>query len=139
VGRTLTDIREKATLAKSQGINTFRYRLFVFCLAAFFTGLAGAFYVFHLTIVHPSIFDFYYMQTMLIMVIVGGPGTFWPVVLAALLFTAIPEALRVAEDLRLIAYGVLLVAAMIFLPEGVGGYLKRRLVVAPVDEESDER
>ena len=35
--------------------------------------------MFYLTIVDPSIFDFYYTETMLIMVIIGGPGSFWGV------------------------------------------------------------
>jgi branched-chain amino acid transport system permease protein len=88
--------------------------------------MAGGIYVFHLTIVDPSIFDFYYTETMLIMVITGGPGSFWGVLGASAVFSVLPEVLRFSTDLRMVMYGGVLIAAMLVFPRGVGGWLHSR-------------
>jgi ABC-type branched-subunit amino acid transport system permease subunit len=72
------------------------------------------------------VFDFYYTQAMLIMVILGGAGSFWPVVVAAIVFTIIPEALRLGDEMRMVLYGALLVVAMVVIPSGYGGVLQER-------------
>ncbi len=86
----------------------------------------GALFVFHLSIVDPSVFDFYYTETMLIMVILGGAGSFWGVIGASVVFSIVPDLLRFSSDLRLMLYGVVLVAAMLLFPTGFAGLLRRR-------------
>jgi len=56
---------------------------------------------------------------MLLMLIIGGKGTKAGPVLGAVLFTIIPEYLRVAEMYRLPIFGLLLMLAVIFLPRGL--------------------
>ncbi|WP_270933326.1 branched-chain amino acid ABC transporter permease [Falsiroseomonas oryzae] len=126
VGRTLLAIRQDESLARSHGIAPRAYRLFAFVVAAALTGIAGAIFVFHLTIVDPLILDIYYMQTFLIMVILGGMGSFWGVVVAGILMSILPEALRFSNDLRMILYGLLLILAVTFMPYGFAGWLKAR-------------
>jgi len=94
--------------------------------AAFLAGVVGGLFVFYLTIVDPSIFDFYYTETMLIMVIIGGPGSFWGVLGASAVLAALPDLLRFTTDLRMVLYGAVLIAAMLVFPGGVGGWLRRR-------------
>ena len=77
IGRALRAIKQNEALAQSQGINPLSYKLLAVTWSALLAGVAGALFVFYLTIVDPSIFDFYYTETMLIMVILGGPGSFW--------------------------------------------------------------
>ena len=122
IGRAFVAIKSNQPLAESQGIDPLRYRLLAIGLSAFTTGIVGGLYVFHLTIVDPSIFDFYYTETMLIMVIVGGPGSFWGVVAASLAFSAIPDLLRFTSDLRMVLYGAVLIVAMLAMPGGLGGW-----------------
>ncbi|MCC7271816.1 MAG: branched-chain amino acid ABC transporter permease [Alphaproteobacteria bacterium] len=128
IGRTMLAIRLDEALAQAQGIDPLRYKLLAIGLSALLSGIAGGIFVFHLTIVDPSILDFYYTETMLIMVIVGGRGSFWGVLAAAAVFAVVPEALRAAPELRMVLYGAVLVAAMLAFPEGVGGWLRRRRV-----------
>jgi branched-chain amino acid transport system permease protein len=59
------------------------------------------------------------------MVIVGGPGSFWGVTIAAVVFTVVPELLRLSSELRMVLYGVLLVGAMTVMPAGFGGLVAR--------------
>jgi ABC-type branched-subunit amino acid transport system permease subunit len=126
LGRTLLAIRQDEQLAMSHGVSPRAYRLFAFIVGAALTGMAGGIFVFHLTIVDPLILDIYYMQTFLIMVILGGIGSFWGVALAGVIMSILPEALRFSNDLRMIMYGLLLILAVTFMPYGFAGWLKAR-------------
>jgi ABC-type branched-subunit amino acid transport system permease subunit len=130
LGLTLKAIRQNEPLAQSQGIAPLPYKLAAFTIAAIVTGVAGGIFAFHLRVVDPLIFDFYYMQTFLIIVIIGGTGSFWGVVLAGAAMVVLPEALRVSNDLRMVIYGAILVAAMLGMPRGVAGWLENRRVAA---------
>ncbi len=126
LGRAMQAIKLNEALAQSQGIDPLRYKLLALALSALLAGIVGGFFVFYLTIVDPSIFDFYYTETMLIMVIIGGPGSFWGVLGACAVLAALPDLLRFTTDLRMVLYGAVLIAAMLVFPGGVGGWLRRR-------------
>ena len=128
IGRAMRAIKLNEPLAQSQGIDPLRYRLLAIGLSALLAGGIGGLFVFYLTIVDPSVFDFYYTETMLIMVILGGPGSFWSVLAASAVLTALPDLLRFTTDLRMVLYGVVLIAAMLLFPGGVGGWLERRRI-----------
>jgi branched-chain amino acid transport system permease protein len=128
LGRAMRAIKLNEPLAQSQGINPLSYKLLAITLSALLAGMIGGLFVFYLTIVDPSIFDFYYTETMLIMVIIGGPGSFWCVLLSSAVLTVVPDLLRFTTDLRMVLYGVVLIAAMLLFPGGLGGWLDRRRV-----------
>jgi ABC-type branched-subunit amino acid transport system permease subunit len=126
IGRTLVAIKQNEPLVRAQGISPMPYKLAAFSISAAITGAAGGVFVFHLGIVDPLILDFYYMQTFLIIVIIGGTGSFWGVVVSGVALSALPEALRFSDDFRMIIYGVILVVAMFAMPSGVAGWLRER-------------
>ena len=128
IGRAMRAIKLNEPLAQSQGIDPLRYRLLAVGLSALLSGMVGGLFVFYLTIVDPSVFDFYYTETMLIMVILGGPGSFWGVLGASAVLAAVPDLLRFTTDLRMVLYGVVLIVAMLLFPGGVGGWLQRRRI-----------
>ncbi len=128
LGRAMRAIRQNEVLARSQGINPLAYKLLALSLSAALAGAVGGLFVFYLTIIDPSIFDFYYTETMLIMVIIGGAGSFWGVLGATAVMTAVPDLLRFTTDLRMVLYGVVLIAAMLAFPDGIGGWFRRRRV-----------
>ncbi len=126
IGRTLVAIKQNEPLVRAQGIAPMPYKLAAFTVGAAITGAAGGVYVFHLGIVDPLILDFYYMQTFLIIVIIGGAGSFWGVVVAGVAMSALPEVLRFSADFRMVIYGLILVVAMFVMPAGVAGWLRER-------------
>jgi branched-chain amino acid transport system permease protein len=126
IGRALRAIKLNEPLAQSQGINPLSYKLLTVTLSAFLSGITGSLFVFYLTIVDPSIFDFYYTETMLIMVILGGAGSFWGVLFSTAVLTALPDLLRFSTDLRMVLYGFILIVAMLVFPGGIGGWFKQR-------------
>jgi len=128
LGRAMRAIKQNEPLAQSHGLNPLAYKLLAIALSALLAGMVGGLFVFYLTIVDPSIFDFYYTETMLIMVIIGGPGSFWGVLASSAVLTALPDLLRFTTDLRMVLYGVVLIVAMLLFPGGLGGWLQRRRV-----------
>jgi ABC-type branched-subunit amino acid transport system permease subunit len=126
IGRTLVAIKQNEPLVRAQGISPMPYKLVSFALSAAITGAAGGVYSFHLGIIDPTFLDFYYMQTFLIIVIIGGAGSFWGVLVSGVVLSALPEILRFSDDFRMIIYGVILVVAMFVMPSGVSGWLRER-------------
>jgi branched-chain amino acid transport system permease protein len=128
IGRALRAIKLNEPLAQSQCINPVSYRLLAVVLSAFLAGAMGGMFVFYLGIVDPTIFDFYYTETMLIMVVIGGPGSFWWVLTSTAILTVLPDALDIAPDVRMVLYGTILVATMLALPGGIGGWFAARRI-----------
>jgi len=128
IGRTLVAIKQNEPLVRAQGIAPMPYKLASFAISAAITGAAGGVLTFHLGIIDPSFLDFYYMQTFLIIVIIGGAGSFWAVIASGIALSALPEVLRFSADFRMIIYGVILVAAMFAMPAGVAGWFREREV-----------
>ena len=128
IGRTLIAIRQNEDLVRAQGISPIPYKLSAFTISAAVTGAAGGVYSFHLGIIDPTFLDFYYMQTFLIIVIIGGTGSFWGVLASGIVLSALPEALRFSADFRMIIYGAILVLAMFVMPGGVAGWFRDRAI-----------
>src|SRR5207247_3284248 len=99
LGRAMRAIKLNEPLAQSQGVDPLRYKLLAIALSALLAGVVGGFFVFYLTIVDTSIFDFYYTETMLIMVIIGGTGSFWGVVCCTAVLTAVLGMLHIMNCL----------------------------------------
>lgn len=119
IGRAAVAIRENPALANSVGINIFKYKLIAFCIGVFFAGIAGSLYTFYFSSISPSMFGLYYSGITLVMIIVGGRGTLVGPLIGAFFFTLIPEYLRLAGNLRMVIFGVLLILFIMFMPEGI--------------------
>jgi len=127
VGRALLSIRENEVLAETMGVNAFKYRMIAFAIGAFFAGIAGSFTAHYITFVGPEFTDFYYVTMLLIMVILGGSGTIHGVILGAIVFTFVPEYLRITPEFRDVVYGFILILTIIFMPGGIGGKINEMM------------
>jgi len=134
-GRYLVAIREDETLAASVGAPTWVYRMIAFALSAAFAGAGGSFYVHYFTVISPTIFDPFYGNTLLVIVLGGGVGTVGGVVAGSFLFVALSELLRVSPDVRMIAYGLMLVVIVFACPEGILPLILRKAKRRPAAEE----
>src|SRR5687768_6168297 len=121
IGRALLALRENEALAESVGIDVTRYLVLAAVVSAAMAGLAGGLYAHYTRFVSPEVFLFTYTVTMVIMVIAGGKGTLAGPIVGALLFTALPEALRevTSWQWQMLAYGTILVLLVFFLPRGI--------------------
>ncbi len=121
-GRAMIALRENESLAMSVGIDVTRYLVLATVMSAAIAGIAGALYTHYIRIVDPNIFLFIYKVTMVIMVITGGKGTLAGPIVGGMIFGFVPEVLRgmeISPEGQWIVYGVLMIAVVYFLPEGI--------------------
>lgn len=125
IGRAFVAVREDEPMAMSVGMNPRRYRLAAFVTSGAIAGLVGAFYAHYLTVVCPTNLDISYTVNLLVILFLGGTGGFWGIIAAAFVVTAIPELLQVAPNVRLIAYGLVLLIGVGLMPSGAEGVVRR--------------
>ncbi len=154
LGRAWIAIREDEVAAESSGINLVHTKLFAFAAGAFFAGVAGAFHAAKLGSVSPDSFGFGDSVIYLAMVVIGGIGSIPGVIVGAIAVYAINEFIlanldSLASDpsnilyaihnsitnvipgftfgnIRNLVFGIILVAIMIFRPEGLIPSARRR-------------
>lgn len=112
-------VRENETLGESVGISAYRHAMAVFVVGAFFAGIAGSLYAHYINFIAPDLFYFSYTTILLVMVVMGGLGTIAGPVIGALVFTLVPEYLRVASEYRLVFFGAILIVGILFVPRGL--------------------
>jgi branched-chain amino acid transport system permease protein len=126
-GRAMVALAENEPLAVSVGIDVTRSLVLAAVVSAAMAGAAGALYAHYVRIVDPDVFLFVYTVTMVIMVVAGGKGTLAGPVVGGLIFGLLPEGLRalaIRPEAQWIAYGVLMVLVVYFLPRGIVPALK---------------
>jgi len=119
VGRALRAIHDSERAALAVGVDTARLKLMVFVLSAVMAALAGFLYAHLVSFVSPSTFDFIMSVRLVTMVAVGGMASIWGSLLGASVLTMLPEWLHVFADYEMVAYGLILMVIMIFLPQGL--------------------
>jgi branched-chain amino acid transport system permease protein len=125
MGRELISVRDHELAAELMGVDTVRVKLFAFSTSAAFAGIAGSLYAHMSGSISPDVFTFELSVALLIMVMLGGPGTILGPVIGALVLTALPELLRDFKELYLVFYGIGILLLSIFLPRGLAGLLRR--------------
>jgi branched-chain amino acid transport system permease protein len=121
-GRAFLSIRENEIAAEAMGINTTKYKVRAFVYSAFFAGIAGALFAHEVgTTLNPRELGFQKSFDIIIMVVLGGMGSVSGAILAAIILTILPEALRAFADYRMILYAAALVIMMVVRPQGLFG------------------
>ena len=106
------------------------FRRPVFALSAAMAGVGGGLKVTFLRAAAPLSFDMLESINLVMIVILGGAGYLLGPLIGAVLFIALPEGLRIANEMRLVIFGALLVLLALYAPRGVCGLavaLARRL------------
>jgi branched-chain amino acid transport system permease protein len=125
LGRALRALHTSEKAAQAMGVDVARFKLFVFVLSAGFAGLAGVLYAHFLTFIAPASFGFSFSVELIVMVVLGGMTSVPGSILGAFFLTMLPEFLRAFENVEILLFGAILVACMMFLPDGLAGGLGR--------------
>ena len=120
-GRAIMACREDEIAAGANGIDTFRYKMAGFVIAAFIAGIGGSLYAMVVGLVQPNIAQFLKSIDFLIYVVLGGMGSMTGSILSAYVLTYLQEFLRFLRDYRLIIYPLILILVMLFRPQGLLG------------------
>ncbi len=126
-GRSFIAIRENEDLAESVGIDAFKYLVIVVIVSSAIAGVAGSLYAHYVSFIDPNVFAFFISVNAVMMAIGGGQGTQAGPLLGAILFTLIPEWLRVFGDARMAVYALMVIFIVIFMPKGMLFYLTQAL------------
>ena len=120
-GRACISVREVEIASEAMGINTTRYKTTAFVVGAMLASVAGALYACNFYVIKPDLFTFNKSIDILVMVVFGGMGSITGSVIAAVFIGILNTVLQSFASLRMIIYGVVLVAIMIFRPSGLLG------------------
>ncbi|MDT7953291.1 MAG: branched-chain amino acid ABC transporter permease [Acetobacteraceae bacterium] len=119
VGRAMEAIREDETAAAVMGVPVGRYKLGVLVASAALAGVAGCLSAHVSSFIGPNEYGFEPAVTILSYALLGGIGNPVAPVLGAWVLTLLPELLRDVSDFRLVLNGLIIVAAVLFLPNGL--------------------
>ena len=117
VGRALRAIHGSEPAAMALGVDTTKYKVQIFVLSAVFGAVAGSLYAHYITFVNPPAFNIFFSLKLLMMVVIGGTGSVWGAFAGAGLLTFLPEWLSFLHDFDVLAYGLLLLVIVMFLPK----------------------
>jgi len=119
LGRGLLAVRDDEIAAEAMGVNSVVLKILAFTLSAAIAGMAGSFFVTFIHYVNPDNFNYMESVVILCMVVLGGVGNIYGVMLGAAVLTILPEALRDISTYRYAIYGLLLMLMMIIRPQGL--------------------
>lgn len=134
MGLALAAVRDDAERASLLGVNPAAWKLAAFALSGGLTGAAGGLYAHMVRVVEPDlVFSSWYSLAPLVMATLGGPRTaLGPAAAAVGLYLGSELVLRpLIPALHQVGYALALIAAVLFLPGGLGGLVGRRRRAAP--------
>lgn len=138
-GRAMLAIRENEIAAEAMGVNTTKYKVTAFFISAMIAGLAGGLFSHYTAFIQPTTFNFVKSIEIVTFVVLGGMGSVTGSVIAAIILTILPEALREFADLRMILYSLTLVVLMIFRPQGLLGTLEITDIIDKLKNKSKKK
>jgi branched-chain amino acid transport system permease protein len=121
VGRLWRAVREDRLAAVASGVPAVRYLLMAFGVSGFLAGVSGALYAHYVTAISPNSFLILVSFQILAIVVLGGLGNLSGAVFGAIVLIGATEALRGFGDYRMVTYGVILLAVILFRPRGLFG------------------
>ena len=155
IGRAWVAIREDEVAAKACGIDTRNIKLLAFAMGASFGGLSGGLFAGFQQFVSPESFSLLESIMVLCMVVLGGMGHIPGVILGGVLLAVLPEVLRSGagiwqralfgkilidpESLRMLLFGLALIAVMLYRPAGLWPEARRRREMAAAGEAPGKR
>lgn len=136
VGRALRSIHGSEVAANTMGVDTAKYKSQVLVLSAVFASLAGSLYAHFQALIAPTPFGFVASVELVVMSVVGGIASIWGAPFGVTLIYVVREVLRArlhavlhgaGGEHEMIAYGIIVVIIMIFMPEGLTAGLVKAL------------
>ncbi len=126
LGRAWFAIRDDEHAAVACGVNLLTYKVIAFAISASFGAIGGSLFARYNMVLTPDAFKFWESFLVLCMIVLGGMGNIWGVILGAFVLTAMGEVLReilpllgLPVETRFLAFGLIMVLVMRFRPAGL--------------------
>ena len=130
LGRAFLSIRDSDIAAQTSGVNMVIYRNLAFILGCFYAGVAGALYAIVLNFIDPSNFTFMVSIDYLVILIIGGFGTIYGVLIGSVFIGFLMDFIKLScqyfgmkggGEFRIIIYGFTILVFIVFEPNGFYG------------------
>jgi branched-chain amino acid transport system permease protein len=118
-GRALQAIHGSEVASRVSGIDTTAFKVRVFVLSAVLASVMGSLSAHYVGFLTPGVAGFFHSIELVTMVVVGGMASVFGSILGAAILTMLPQLLSAFEGWETVAFGVVLMLTMIFLPRGL--------------------
>lgn len=119
MGFSFRAVGEDEDAASTLGIKASAFKIAAFGIGTAIAGLAGGLYTYFTQYITVDAFDFIVSIMLMAMVVIGGMGSTWGVVVAAIVLTLLPEAFRFVNEYRLLVFGGVLMLVIRLAPGGL--------------------
>ena len=119
IGLNLDALRLDETAAGCFGLNIVRWKITAFLLGNFLIGVAGTLHGMVVGFVQPNNYTFADSLVLVSILLLGGIGNPWGVVVATVIVIIVPEKLQVIQEYRFLLYAALVMMVLLFRPEGL--------------------
>jgi ABC-type branched-subunit amino acid transport system permease subunit len=119
IGLNLDALRLDETAARCFGLNIVRWKVTAFLLGNFLIGIAGTLQGMVVGFVQPNSYTFADSLIFVSILLLGGIGNPWGVVVATLIVVIVPEKLQAIQEYRFLLYAALVMVVLLFRPEGL--------------------
>jgi len=118
-GRALQAIHGSEIAARVAGVHTSRLKTRIFVLSATITSVMGSLMAHYLGFITPDVAGFFHSIELVTMVVLGGMASVFGSIVGAAILTLLPQLLATFEGWETVAFGLILVLTMIFMPRGL--------------------
>lgn len=119
VGLNLDAIRLDETAAACFGLNISRWKITAFTIGNFLAGMAGALYAMMIGFIAPTNFTFGDSLILVSIILLGGIGNPWGLVVATTILIVLPEKLQAIQEYRFLLFAAMVILILLFRPEGL--------------------
>jgi ABC-type branched-subunit amino acid transport system permease subunit len=119
IGLNFDALRLDETAASCFGLNIARWKITSFLLGNFLIGIAGALFGMIGGFVAPNNYTFADSLILVSILLLGGIGNPWGIVVATIIVVVVPEKLQTIQEYRFLLYAVMVIGVLLFRPEGL--------------------
>ncbi|MCP4746494.1 MAG: branched-chain amino acid ABC transporter permease [Desulfobacteraceae bacterium] len=124
-GTAFVALKDSENLAASLGISAFKYKLTVFALTSFITGLAGGFYCHYVGMLSHRLLGVDLFVTLMVMLAIGGIGHYPGAIIGAFITVTLNELLAPLGTYRPLIIGILIILLVLLFPDGIIGLVQK--------------
>lgn len=126
IGRVLLAIRSNPDASEAFGIKLSKYKAMAFTVSSFYAGVGGALYAHLVRFISPESFSADQSSMFLVMLLIGGMGTFWGPIIGSTLMLMVSEFLQKFGQMQMMIYGLLIIVVLLVMPNGIAGTVKNK-------------
>jgi len=119
IGLNLDALRLDETAANCFGLDIVRWKITAFLIGNFLIGIAGALFGMVGGFVAPNNYTFADSLILVSILLLGGIGNPWGLVVATIIVVVVPEKLQTIQEYRFLLYALMVIAVLLFRPEGL--------------------